>query len=45
MFTQDINCSIQQSTSHCSSLFLHCYIANNLISGFILSKSLSRSLS
>ena len=31
-FTQDAHCSIQQSTSHCCSLFNHCYIAIHLIS-------------
>ena len=37
-FTRDIHFSIQQSASHCSSLFRHCYIAIHLISGFKLSK-------
>ena len=41
-FIWDIHCSIQQCTSHCCSLFSHCYIAVPLISGLILSRSQSR---
>ena len=32
LFTLDIDYSIQQSESHCCSLFSHCYIAIHLIS-------------
>ena len=42
-FTRGIHCSIQQSASHCCSLFSHCYIAIHVISGFKLSRSRSRS--
>ena len=38
-----IHCSIQQSTSHCCSLFCHWYIAIYLISGLKLSRSRSQS--
>ena len=41
--TRDIYCSIQQSTSHCCSLFNHCYIAIHLTYGLKLSRSRSRS--
>ena len=37
-FAWDIHCSIQQSTSHCCSLFRHCYIAIHLIPGLKLSR-------
>ena len=40
--TGDIHCSIQQSASHCCSLFSHCCIGILLISGFKLSRSGSR---
>ena len=41
---QDIHCSIQQSTSHCYSLFIVTLIAIHIISGLKLSRLRSRSI-
>ena len=41
--TCDIHCSLQQSASHCCSLFSHCYIAIDLLYGLKSPRLLSRS--